>query len=112
MKALTMVSSVLVWCLYAPLTATASPKQPPMNNFNFAFYTCDGGDAFQVAYDSDTPKTATLTTNTNSRPYVLTRTSDEAMRFAKGAIRFEPNGRTAVIEGAKAPLKGCKLKGN
>lgn len=111
MKALPMVGGVLVWFLCSPLAATASPKQPPMNNFNFAFYTCADGSAFQVTYDSTTPTKATLTTNNNNRQYVLTRTSSAAgLQFAKGPVSFQPNGRTALIQGTKTPLKGCKLK--
>lgn len=82
-----------------------------MNNFNFAFYTCADGGAFQVSYDSTTPTTATVTTSHNNKQYVLTRTSAGAgVRFAKGAVKFQPSGRTALIQGTRAPLTGCKLK--
>jgi hypothetical protein len=109
MKALPMVGGVLVWCLCLPPAAAAAPKQPPMNDFNFAFYTCDGA-AFQVAYDSNTPTTATLTTSRDNQRYVLTRTSSGELQFAKAGVKFQPSGRSAVVQGTKGPLKDCKLK--
>lgn len=30
--------------------------QPPMNEFDYAFYECANGVAFQMTYDSDTPQ--------------------------------------------------------
>ena len=99
-------------------SAAAAPKaaatmQPPMNTFDFAFYTCDGNGAFQVTYDSDTPKTATLTTNENKRPYVLEREPvADGVQFASGKARFWTNGSKVVVEGTAKPLQACRIKKN
>ncbi|HSV04740.1 MAG TPA: hypothetical protein VLI41_16205 [Phenylobacterium sp.] len=111
MKALPMIGGVLVWSLWSSAAMSEAPKQPPMNNFNFAFYTCAQGGAFQVDYDSATPKEATLTTSNNNTRYVLTRGSgDEGVQFSKGAVTLRTSGRTALVEGTKIPFKDCKLK--
>ena len=95
--------------------AAATPKamQPPMNSFDFAFYTCDGAGAFQVSYDSETPKTATLTINENNKQYVLNRQpSANGVQFASGPAKFWTDGHTVVVEGAAAPLRNCRRKAN
>lgn len=102
--------------LAAGLIATAAsgaPKmQPPMNNFDFAFYTCEGG-AFQITYDSDTPTSATMTTSDNNKQYVLARKpTDDGVQFASGAARFWTDGRKVVVEGTRAHLENCKRKSN
>jgi membrane-bound inhibitor of C-type lysozyme len=94
-------------------TAAARSMQPPMNDFDFAFYTCDGAGAFQVSYDSETPKTATLTTNENNKRYVLNRQpSADGVQFAGGAAKFWTDGRKVVVEGAARPLQNCRRKAN
>lgn len=97
----------LVW---APPTA-AAPAQPPMNDFNEAFYTCDNGAAFAVSYDSTTPSTATLTASGVAQPYALKRTpSDTGAQFTGGTAKFWTDGKTVVVQGTPAPLKNCKMK--
>ena len=91
----------------------AAPMRPPMNDFNFAFYTCDGQGAFQITYDSDAPKVATMTTNDNNKQYVLTRRRvAEGAQFSDGAARFWTDGRKVVVEGTATRLENCKRKAN
>lgn len=97
----------------AVAAVAASPMQPPMNAFDFAFYTCDDGKAFQIAYDSDTPKSATMTTSDNNKRYVLTRKSAPGgAQFTNGAARFWTDGQKVVVEGTAARLENCKRKVN
>lgn len=97
----------------ATAAAAAAPMQPPMNGFDFAFYTCDDGRAFQISYDSDTPTSATMTTSDNNRQYALTRThAPEGVQFSNGAARFWTDGRKVVVEGTANRLENCRRKGN
>jgi membrane-bound inhibitor of C-type lysozyme len=92
----------------------ASPAgvQPPMNDFNQAFYRCDAGVAFMISYDSEQPATAELTTNTDARHYALKRTAAASgVAFAGGGAKFWTNGKTVSMEGAKAAFQNCKMKG-
>jgi membrane-bound inhibitor of C-type lysozyme len=92
--------------------AASGPMQPPMNNFDFAFYTCDGG-AFQIAYDSTAPKSATLTTNDDNKQYVLARQPvANGVQFASGAAKFWTNGQKVVVDGTAPPLRDCRMKSN
>jgi len=93
--------------------ASAEPSvQPPMNDFNFAFYTCDGG-AFQISYDSDTPTEAKMTTSDHNRQYVLERkTVADGVQFSGAAAKFWTDGKKVVVEGTDPPLRNCKLKSN
>lgn len=112
MKALTMVGGVLVLSLLSSPAISKAVDQPPMNDFNSAFYTCASGGAFEVSYDSATPSHATLTTSHNNTRYVLTRASaGPAIQFAKGAVRFRTTGQTALVQGTRVPLRDCRLKG-
>jgi membrane-bound inhibitor of C-type lysozyme len=90
------------------MAAAPAPMQPPMNNFDFAFYTCDNG-AFQISYDSETPTAATMTTSDNNRQYELTRKPPgDGVQFSNGAARFWTDGRKVVVEGTKDRLENCK----
>ena len=87
--------------------------QPPMNQFDFAFYTCDNQGSFQISYDSETPKSATLTTNEHNKQFVLDRKPSAAgFEFSKGGARFWTDGRKVVVEGAGARLENCKRSVN
>lgn len=102
--------------LAASLIATAAsgaPKmQPPMNSFDFAYYNCTGG-AFQIAYDSATPTSATMTTSDGNRRFELARKpTSEGVQFANGAVRFWTDGKTVVVQGTAAQLQDCKLQAN
>lgn len=111
MKALPMVGGALGWCLISTFVIAAASMQPPMNNLNFAFYNCANGGAFQISYDSDTPTTATMTSNDQNKQYVLTRTpSANGVQFSNGAAKFWTNGKTVVVEGTRQPLNDCKMK--
>ena len=102
-----------VGCLVSASALAAPPAQPPMNAFYSAFYLCADGGAFAVSYDSETPTTATITTNDHNKEYVLKRTPDaNGVQFSNGGVRFRADGRSAVLEGARQPLKDCKLKSN
>jgi hypothetical protein len=110
-KALPMVVSILASGLVSAQASAAAPKEPPMNDFDFAFYTCAGGDAFQVSYDSETPTKATLTTNNGGKRYQLERKpADQGVEFAKSGVRFWTDGKTVVFEGTTARYRDCKLK--
>lgn len=109
-KALPVVGGVLALTLIWAQASAASPKQPPMNNFDFAYYTCADGGAFQMSYDSSTPKTATLTTSNNNRRYELERTPvDQGAQFAKGPIKFWTDGKSVVVDGTQVAFRKCKL---
>jgi membrane-bound inhibitor of C-type lysozyme len=96
----------------AGTAAAAPPKlQPPMNQFDFAFYVCEGQGSFQISYDSDTPKTATMTTSDNNRAYALTRKpAADGVEFTNGAVRFWTDGAKVSVEGTATPMQGCKKK--
>jgi membrane-bound inhibitor of C-type lysozyme len=97
----------------AAAAAAPRPAQPPMNNFDYAFYTCDGGASFEVTYDSETPKTATLTTNDNDKQYVLARQPvADGVQFASGPAKFWTNGQKVVVDGTARPLQDCRMKTN
>ena len=111
MKVLPMVGGALVWALLSSPAVSQAAKQPPMNDFNSAFYTCESGGAFAVAYDSATPTQVTLTTSNNNKQYTLPRSaSEDQLQFGKGAVKFRLVGQTAVVDGTKLALKNCKLK--
>jgi len=113
MTTLTVVPAGLAMGCIAAGAMAAAPMRPPMNDFNFAFYTCDGQGAFQITYDSDAPKVATMTTNDNNKQYVLTRRRvAEGAQFSDGAARFWTDGRKVVVEGTATRLENCKRKAN
>ncbi len=93
-------------------TAVAAPAtQPPMGQFNGAYYTCDQGQAFAVSYDSSNPKTATVTTSNNNKRYQLKRVAGSAGdEFSNGAVDVSLSGDTAQVRGTALTLSGCKLK--
>ena len=89
----------------------ARAAEPPMNDFYQAFYTCDGG-SFMVAYDSDTPTTATVSANNTKKTYELKRSdAPTGVLFAGAGAKFWTDGKTATFEGTPTPLKNCRKKG-
>jgi membrane-bound inhibitor of C-type lysozyme len=113
MKGSAMVGGALGWRLISASAIAASSLQPPMNDFDSAFYNCANGGAFEISYDSDTPTTATITTNDQNRQYVLKRApADNGVQFSNGAAKFWTDGKTVVVEGTRQPLKDCKRKPN
>ena len=113
MTALKVVpASLAIGCIAAGSMAAAT-IQPPMNDFNFAFYTCDGQGAFQISYDSDAPKVAKMTTNQNNKQYVLTRKrAAGGAQFSDGVARFWTDGKRVVVEGTATRLDNCKRNAN
>jgi hypothetical protein len=94
----------------APTTAKPDTL-PPMNNFDFAFYTCEGGQAFQMSYDSDKATTAKLTTSNGNSQYSLTRTPvANGVQFSGQDVTFWTDGSVVVLKGTKIPFNNCKLK--
>jgi membrane-bound inhibitor of C-type lysozyme len=112
MKALPIVLAAFATAASATPAIADPAMQPPMNDFDFAFYTCDGG-AFQIAYDSDTPTTAKLTTSDRNKQYVLARKpAADGVQFSGAAARFWTDGKKVVVEGTATPLRNCKKKPN
>jgi len=94
----------------APSMATTSP-QPPMNDFNQAFYICQNNSAFIVSYDSADPQTATLTTSNNNRSFALKRTpAPTGVQFSADAVKFWTDGKTVQLQGTAAHYQDCKIK--
>jgi membrane-bound inhibitor of C-type lysozyme len=108
------VASVFAAALAAGLAVSApvsadTPMQPPMNDFNEAFYVCDGAN-FAVSYDSDTPTAATLTTS-NAKKYDLKRTTaPSGVQFTEDPVKFWTDGKTVVVQGAGGSFQNCKRK--
>ena len=111
MKVLPMIGGVLAGCIISTAVAADTPMQPPMDSFDSAFYACAEGWAFQMSYDSETPQTATMTTNDNNKQYTLTRTdAPGGVAFANGATRFWTDGKAVRVEGTGQPMRDCRLK--
>ena len=104
-----VVGLVLAAGLAAPALAQA-PKQPPMNDFNDAFYICDNDASFQMSYESETPQAATLTTKSNKRFELKRAQSADGVQFIGSGATFWTDGKTLKIEGVDASLRNCKLK--
>lgn len=85
--------------------------QPPMNDFNQAFYKCDGGGAFMMSYSADDVAKAEFSGNDGGKPHELKRVpSKDGAEYTGGGVRFWTDGKTVVVEDAKAPFKNCKMK--
>jgi membrane-bound inhibitor of C-type lysozyme len=107
------VACLAAVCVAGPVAAAPPKLQPPMNAFDFAFYVCEGRGSFQITYDSEAPKTATMTTSDNNKAYVLTRKAvANGVEFADGAVRFWTDGRKVVVEGTATPMQDCKRQAN
>ncbi len=92
-------------------TALAASAEPPMGQFNGAFYACDQGQAFQLSYDAPAAKIATLTTSNNNHRYNLKRVSSSAgPQFSDGTVSVSISGEGATVQGTQLKLTGCKLK--
>ena len=83
--------------------------QPPMNALNYAYYTCDGGQAFQMNYPSKTPEKATLVTSNNSKTYHVKRAKTASgVSFSGDGASFASDGQTVTVTGTEASLQNCK----
>ncbi len=91
--------------------SAAASAQPPMGQFDGAFYTCDQGQAFQIGYDSRSPTKATLTTSNNNARYALKRADGAGgPQFSNGTVNITLVGDQATVAGTALKLTGCKLK--
>jgi membrane-bound inhibitor of C-type lysozyme len=112
MNAHVRVCTALALALAAgPALAQPAPLQPPMNDFDQAFYRCDGGEAFMMTYDSDKPASAEMVTNSDNRHYQLKRSDSKAgVEFSGGGAKFWTDGKSATAESSKGSFKNCKTK--
>ena len=105
-----LAASLLAGHALADAPAQPAAMQPPMNNFDFAFYTCQAG-AFEIDYDSETPAHATLVTGDRSRKHELDRApSPSGVQFAGKGVKFWTDGKRVLVEGTATPLQNCHLK--
>ena len=111
MKVVPIFGAVLAFVIMpAPALADAA-FEPPMDDFNNAFYQCNEPGAFLVSYDSDKPTSATITTANNNKNYSLQRTSSESgVLFSGGAVKFWTDGKTTTLTGTETTYKNCALK--
>lgn len=111
MKTLPFVATCLVAGLIAGPSLATPGTQPPMNDFNFAFYICDGGASFMMAYDANPPTSASMTTNDDNRTHQLKRVPDDTgARFEGEGVTFWTDGKIVRVQGAQKPYPNCKLK--
>jgi membrane-bound inhibitor of C-type lysozyme len=111
------IASRVFWAAVAlalvawPALAQAPEAQPPMNDFNQAFYRCEGGGAFMMSYDSDQPTTAEMAANDDNKHHALKRTpSPSGVQFTGGGVKFWTDHKTVIVEGTKTAFKNCKTK--
>jgi len=112
MTALPIACATAVFLALAagPALAQPAPMQPPMNDFDQAFYRCDGGEAFMMTYDADQPTAAEMVTNSDQRRYKLKRGEPKTgVEFSGGGARFWTDGKTVAGETPKAAFKNCKI---
>jgi membrane-bound inhibitor of C-type lysozyme len=110
MKVLGALTAILLG-LAVSTPSLAATKQPPMDQFNNAFYTCDAGGAFLMSYDSAKPDTATMTTSNNNKKYALKRADvSDGVQFSDGTVKFWTDGKKVTVEGTQLPLQNCTTK--
>ena len=110
MKSFSLICVALALGSTSGAAIAAAPMQPPMNDFNQAFYRCDNGDAFMMSYDADDPKTAVLADNHDNKHHDLKRTpNDTGVEYAGDHVTFWTDGKTVRVAGAVA-FKNCKMK--
>ena len=103
-------AAVLLALAAGPALAQPAPLQPPMNDFDQAFYRCDGGEAFMMTYDADQPTAAEMVTNSDQRHYKLKRSDSKGgVEFSGAGVRFWTDGKTVAGETPKAAFKNCKI---
>lgn len=94
-----------------PALGQPAPVKPPMNDFNQAFYRCDGGEAFMMTYDADEPKSAEMVTNSDQRHYQLKRSDAKGgVEFSGGGAKFWTDGKSVEGGTPKGAFKNCKTK--
>lgn len=111
MRNATLVIMASAGLLSSALAASAAGIQPPMGDFDGAFYACDQGRGFQISYDAKDAKTATVTTSDNNAEHQLKRVSStQGPEFSDGTMTVDVSGQGAQVQGARIALTGCKLK--
>lgn len=96
---------------WGALAQAPAAVQPPMNDFYQAFYQCEGGEAFMMSYDSETPEKAEMIPNSDRRKYDLARTAaPSGVAFVGAGARFWTDGKTVVAEAGKASFHNCRIK--
>jgi membrane-bound inhibitor of C-type lysozyme len=97
--------------LSSALAASAATVQPPMGDFDAAYYSCDQGQGFQISYDSKSPASATVTTSDNNARHQLKRVSAASgPEFSDGTVTVSVTSQGAQVKGTQVALTGCKLK--
>lgn len=111
MRTLPLAGLMLAGCMVSAPAIARPSYEPPMNDFNFTYYTCDNGAAFQVAYDSNEPTEATLTTSNNSKQYHLKRAPVESgAKFSDDKVTFWTDGNSVVVQGTELSFNNCTPK--
>lgn len=111
MKHLTCLYGILLAGACASVSLAASPSQPPMDQFNNAYYTCDAGAAFAMSYDSKKPTSVVMTTSNNNKRHSLKRTPvANGVEFSGDAVKFWTDGNKVVVEGTQLPLTNGSTK--
>jgi membrane-bound inhibitor of C-type lysozyme len=105
------LGAALAFSLAAGSAVAQATLQPPMNDFNQAYYRCDGGAAFMMTYESDQPATAEMAANDDNKHHELKRSPSPAgVQFTGGGVKFWTDGKTVVVEGTKSSFKNCRTK--
>jgi len=110
MNALPIAGAALAAALDAATTMAAPEMQPPMNDFDEAYYLCDNG-AFLISYDASPPTSATMTTSSNNKRFELKReTATKGVQFSGGPVKFWTDGKTVIVDGAQTTFRNCKIR--
>jgi opacity protein-like surface antigen len=106
------LTSALVAVALGSAAAADSPMEPPMNNFDQAFYTCDAGGAFIVSYHGSPPTRATMTASNDNKSYALKRTKvATGVQFdGPAGAKFWTDGKTVTVAGTQKVYSNCKMK--
>jgi len=106
-----LVGASIAMGVFAAPSMAAPSLQPPMNDFNQAFYICQNNTAFIVSYDAAEPETATLTTSNNNKSYALKRApAPTGVQFSGDAVKFWTDGKTVQVQGTATHYQDCKIK--
>jgi membrane-bound inhibitor of C-type lysozyme len=113
MNTLRALGAIFTLSLMATPTRADQAAQPPMNDFNQAFYICGNNTAFIVSYDNNPPQAATLTTSNNNKTYQLKRAdSGSGVTFTNAVVTFWTDGVSVKLRGTSAAYENCKIKAN
>lgn len=111
MRILPLAGLLFAACIVVAPASAKTSYEPPMNDFNFTYYTCDNGAAFQMSYDSNAPTEATLTTSNNNKQYHLKRAPvGSGAQFSNGQVTFWTDGSSVVLKGTELSFSNCRPK--